>query len=166
MTNQRQPNGCEEREDSDENENVRFARGREATAVIETLINRLDHVAIAVHNADEAAAFFRDILGLAIVGDEIADDPGVRLVYLDAGNTLIQLVSPVRDDAPVAQWLRKNQEGLHHICFASTDLRQCEKYLNPDATSGIFKAGQGASAFFLTREPNNVKIEVTGPTVD
>jgi methylmalonyl-CoA/ethylmalonyl-CoA epimerase len=129
------------------------------------LFTRLDHVAIAVHDADEAASYFRDVLGLAIIGDEIADAPGVRLVYLDAGNTFIQLVAPVRDDAPVAQWLRENQEGLHHICFASTDLRHCEKYLNPGSTSGIFKAGQGASAFFMTREPNNVKIEVTGPTV-
>lgn len=123
----------------------------------------LHHVGIVVKNVDDAAAYFTDVLGLAIVGDEIAEDPGARLLYLDAGNVLVQLLEPVRDDAPIALWLREHGEGLHHVCFTAEDLRECEATLNDVSVSGIFRAGLGASAFFLKSEPSNVKIEVTGP---
>ena len=126
-------------------------------------VGRLDHVGIAVHDADAAIPYYRDVLGFAVVGDEIARDPGVRLVYLDAGNAFIQLVQPVRDDAPVALWLASHPEGLHHVCFRSDDLRQCERQLNGGPASAIFRAGRGDDAFFLDDEPNNVKIEIVGP---
>jgi len=126
-------------------------------------VGGLDHVGIAVHDADAAIPYYRDVLGFDLVGDEIADAPGVRLVYFDAGNALIQLVQPVRDDAPVAMWLTAHPEGLHHVCFRSDDLRQCERQLNGGGESAIFRAGRGDDAFFLDAEPNNVKIEIVGP---
>jgi methylmalonyl-CoA/ethylmalonyl-CoA epimerase len=125
-------------------------------------LGRLDHVGIAVHDADAAIPYYRDVLGLPLVGDEVAPDPGARLVYFDAGNAFIQLVQPVRDDAPVALWLATHPEGLHHVCFRSDDLRQCERQLNGGAASTIFRAGRGDDAFFVGDEPNNVKIEVVG----
>lgn len=125
-------------------------------------VGRIDHIGIAVHDADAAIPYYRDVLGLTLVGDEIAPDPGARLVYFDAGNTFIQLVQPVRDDAPVALWLATHPEGLHHVCFRSDDLRQCERQLNGGSASAIFRAGRGDDAFFLADEPNNVKIEVVG----
>lgn len=125
-------------------------------------IGTLDHVAIAVHDADAALVHFRDVLGLPVVGDEIAEQPGVRLVYLDAGNTLIQLVQPVHSEAPVAHWLQENEPGLHHICFRVDDLAACAQRLAARGASAIFAAGRGAMAFFADEEPSNVKLEFTG----
>jgi len=125
-------------------------------------VGRLDHIGIAVRDADAAIPYYRDVLGFPLVADEIATDPGVRLVYFDAGNAFLQIVQPVRDDAPVALWLASHPEGLHHVCFRSDDLRECERQLNGGPASAIFRAGRGDEAFFLTAEPNNVKIEIVG----
>jgi methylmalonyl-CoA/ethylmalonyl-CoA epimerase len=125
-------------------------------------VGRLDHIGIAVRDADAAIPYYRDVLGFPLVSDEIASDPGVRLVYFDAGNAFVQIVQPVRDDAPVAVWLATHPEGLHHVCFRSDDLRECERQLNAGAASTIFRAGRGDEAFFLADEPNNVKIEIVG----
>jgi methylmalonyl-CoA/ethylmalonyl-CoA epimerase len=132
-------------------------------SMISSHVGRLDHVGIAVRDADAAIPYYRDTLGFPVVGDEIATDPGVRLVYLDAGNAFIQLVEPVRDDAPVAVWLQTHPEGLHHVCFRTDDLRACERELNGPGDSSIFRAGRGDNAFFLTTEPSNTKIEIVGP---
>jgi methylmalonyl-CoA/ethylmalonyl-CoA epimerase len=126
-------------------------------------IGRLDHVAVAVHDADAVIPFYRDELGLPLVGDELADDPGVRLVYFDTGASYLQLVQPIRDDTSVAEWLRANGEGLHHICFSTDHLGACAERLTSLHPGAVFRAGMGTSAFFLGHEPQQVKIEVIGP---
>lgn len=130
-------------------------------------LGAIDHVAIAVRDADKSIPYYRDVLGLPLVGDEVADQEGVRLVYFDAGNVLVQLVQPVRDDAPVASWLDDHDEGLHHVCFYTDDLVGCAALFNGDklGSESTFPAGRGGSAFFMITEPNNVKIEVTGKAV-
>ncbi|WP_127933871.1 VOC family protein [Nonomuraea polychroma] len=81
-----------------------------------SLSDHVDHVGIAAHNADQAMPFYVERLGLTVIGDERAADPGVRLVYIDGGNVMLQLVEPYRE-GPVARFLRERGEGLHHVCF-------------------------------------------------
>jgi len=83
-------------------------------------LDRLDHVGIAVHDMTVAQRYFRDTLQLPVVGDETADEVGVRLLYLDAGNVFVQLVQPVRE-GPVSRWLDARGEGLHHIAYRVDD---------------------------------------------
>ncbi|HLH59015.1 MAG TPA: VOC family protein [Streptosporangiaceae bacterium] len=121
-------------------------------------LTRVDHVAIAVRDADAALPYYTQRLGLPVIGDEIAEEPGVRLVYLDAGNTFVQLVQPVRP-GPVAGWLDEHGEGLHHICFAAPDLAEVLGTLGDSAP--IFRGGRGRNACFLSDRPNNVAVELT-----
>jgi methylmalonyl-CoA/ethylmalonyl-CoA epimerase len=58
------------------------------------MLERNDHIAIAVRDIDRALPYYVETLKLPVVGDELLPDMGVRLVYLDAGNTFIQLVQP------------------------------------------------------------------------
>ena len=125
------------------------------------MLSRLDHVAIAVHHVDRAIPYYRDTLELSLVGDEIADDPGVRLVYFDAGNAFLQLVEPVRADVPVSRFLHHHGEGLHHVCFATDDLAATATALDGTSRPGLFRGGRDRLACFLSEQPNGVRIELT-----
>lgn len=123
-------------------------------------LDRVDHVAIAVRDASKAQKYFSGTLGLTVVGDEIAEVPGVRLVYLDAGNTFIQLVEPVREGS-ISRWLADHGEGLHHLCFATTRIEDLLATLPDEESAPIFPGGRGRRACFLLGEAHNVKIEIT-----
>ena len=86
------------------------------------MIRRLDHVAVAVKDTEAALAHFRDHLGLEVVAVDYPPEIPVRLTYLDLGNASLQLVEPLTDDHPLADWLAANGDGLHHICFGVDDV--------------------------------------------
>jgi methylmalonyl-CoA/ethylmalonyl-CoA epimerase len=87
-----------------------------------TAIRRLDHVAIVVGETEAALAQFGAGFGLAVLASEVIERPPVRLTYLDCGNACIQLVEPLDDASPVAEFLAEHGPGLHHICFGVDDV--------------------------------------------
>lgn len=135
---------------------VAEARDRTQT----TPVNYIDHVAIAVHDSADALRYYTGRLGLRVVADESAEQPGVRLPYLDAGNTFLQLVQPFRD-GPVTTFLSEHGEGLHHICLNVDRIEPALTRLGARAGAGIFLGGRGRCACFLVEQPNGVLIELT-----
>lgn len=125
-----------------------------------TALQAVDHVAVAVHDTDKALPYYTDHLGLAVVGDENADDPGVRLTYLDGGNTSLQLVQPLRD-GPVSRFLAERGEGLHHVCFTVERIEHALAAIPGQADAAIFQGGRNRRACFLLGEPSGVRIELT-----
>lgn len=123
----------------------------------------IDHVAIAVHDADAAVPYYRDQLGFAVREDECAHDPGVRLVSLEptGGGTRIQLVQPVMPHASTWEWLAEHGEGLHHVCLVADDLTGTVAALDGEADPAVFRAGRRRDACFLRETPNGVAIEAT-----
>ncbi len=88
------------------------------------MIGRLNHVAIAVPDLEAAAALYRDTLG-ATVSDAV-DMPadGVTTVFVELANTKIELLRPLGDDSPIANFLARNRAGgLHHVCYEVEDIR-------------------------------------------
>lgn len=136
---------------------------RTATLSAAAQFRGLDHVAIAVRDADAAIDYWTGTMGFELSGDEVADDPGVRLVYLShpGQDVCVQVIQPVRDDAAAAVWLREHGEGLHHICVRADDIAQFAEAVPGEPAPALFRAGRRRSACFLTGEPNGVKIEVT-----
>lgn len=86
------------------------------------MIDRIHHVGIVVHSADEALGFFRDTLGLTVTEDRVIDEQGVRGVLLALGENEIELLEPTRDDTGVARFLQSRGQTLHHICFNTDDV--------------------------------------------
>lgn len=86
-------------------------------------LTRIHHVGAVVADADAALAFWRDVLGLSVARDEVVEDQGVRGVLLPLANCELELIQPVRDDTGVARFLAEQGEGLHHLCFESTDVQ-------------------------------------------
>jgi methylmalonyl-CoA epimerase len=85
------------------------------------LFKKLDHIAIAVSDTEDALQFYRDKLGLSVLVSEVLDGPGVRLTHLDMGNVELQLVEPLSDDHPIAKFISERGEGLHHLCWQTQE---------------------------------------------
>jgi methylmalonyl-CoA/ethylmalonyl-CoA epimerase len=83
---------------------------------------RVDHIAIAVENLEEALRFYQDALGLDCFTVETVEEQGVRVAKLDTGNTHIELLEPLGPDTPVGKFIAKRGQGLHHICFGVDDI--------------------------------------------
>jgi len=126
------------------------------------LFGRVDHVAIAVHDIDASLPRYTGTYGLALDGDEEADEPGVRLAYLAAGNTHVQLVQPLRP-GPVASFLAARGEGLHHVCFTVPRIEDALARLPGEDGARVFRGGRGRRCCFLTGTANGALIELTEP---
>jgi methylmalonyl-CoA epimerase len=125
------------------------------------MIRRLDHVAVAVRSTEAALKHFRDHLGLRVVASDEPPEAAVRLTYLDVGNGYLQLVEPLDDRSPIAEWLADHGEGLHHICFAVDDVPAALRELAPDCGSQSLSSGRGRPAAFVDELLGGVRIELT-----
>ncbi|HEY3247489.1 MAG TPA: methylmalonyl-CoA epimerase [bacterium] len=84
----------------------------------------LDHVGIAVSDLEGAVRFYAQSLGAVVAERYVLGEDQVRVAFLDAGGALIELLQPVGDEGPVARFLRRRGEGLHHLAFVVPDLAQ------------------------------------------
>jgi methylmalonyl-CoA/ethylmalonyl-CoA epimerase len=94
--------------------------------------------------------------------DEI-ERPHVRLTYIDCGNAFIQLVEPLDEASPIAEFLAEHGEGLHHICFGVDDVLLDATALSPEhSPPPALGSGRGRpSAFVAGEAPCGVRVEVT-----
>lgn len=81
----------------------------------------IDHVAIAVNDLESAIAYYRDTFGCEVDHREVVESDGVEEALLKVADSYIQLLTPTRDDSPVAKYLAKKGEGLHHIGYRVAD---------------------------------------------
>lgn len=98
------------------------------------MVDKLDHVAIAVRSIEEALPLYRDRLGLELVGEEEVPSQHLKVAVLLSGGTRIELLEPISSESPVFKYLEENGEGLHHIAFGVAGI---EKELDRLAAAGI-----------------------------
>jgi len=84
---------------------------------MESLLTEIDHVAIAVHDLDAAIAWYEDVFGATVEHREVVESDGVAEALLRVADSYIQLLTPTREDSPVAKYLEKKGEGLHHVGY-------------------------------------------------
>ncbi len=82
----------------------------------------IQHLGIAVNSLDEALAFWRDGLGLALHEIEVVEDQGVRVAMLPIGASRIELLEATGATTPVGKFLAKRGPGIHHLCVEVNDL--------------------------------------------
>ena len=83
---------------------------------------RLDHVGVAVRSLEQALAPYRDGLGLAVQEIEEVATEQVRVAFLPAGDTRIELLEPTSAESTIARFLDRRGEGIHHLCFQVDDI--------------------------------------------
>jgi len=85
------------------------------------LLTEIDHVAIAVNDLEAAITYYRDTFGAEVEHREVVESDGVEEALLKVAESYIQLLTPTRDDSPVAKYLERKGEGLHHIGYRVDD---------------------------------------------
>jgi methylmalonyl-CoA epimerase len=100
---------------------------------METLFTEIDHVAIAVNDLEAAIAWYAEVFGALVVHREVVESDGVEEALVLVADSYIQLLTPTRDDSPVAKYLASKGEGLHHIAYRVDD---CALALNAAKDSG------------------------------
>jgi methylmalonyl-CoA/ethylmalonyl-CoA epimerase len=86
-------------------------------------LGRLNHVAIATSNLEQATAMYRDVLGASVSPPEDLPEHGVTTVFVNLGNTKIELLRPLGEKSPIQGFLDKNKSGgIHHICIEVDDI--------------------------------------------
>ncbi len=83
----------------------------------ELLLTEIDHVAIAVNDLEAAIAWYRQAFGATVDHRERVESDGVEEALLKVADSYVQLLTPTRDDSPVAKYLANKGEGLHHIGY-------------------------------------------------
>lgn len=89
------------------------------------VLHTIDHVGIAVHDLDSAVLTYTTTYGMAVLHEEVNDEQGVREVMLapgEGGGPAVQLLTPTSDDSPVARFLARKGEGMHHVAYAVQDI--------------------------------------------
>ncbi|XP_062845860.1 methylmalonyl-CoA epimerase, mitochondrial [Trichomycterus rosablanca] len=86
-------------------------------------LGKLNHVAIAVPDLKKATAFYRDVLGAQVSDTVPLPEHGVYTVFVELGNTKLELLHPLGEKSPIAGFLEKNKAGgMHHICIEVDDI--------------------------------------------
>ncbi|MDE3086790.1 MAG: methylmalonyl-CoA epimerase [Acidobacteriota bacterium] len=85
------------------------------------MLTEVDHVAIAVADLEAAIDYYRRTFGVTPVHRERVESDGVEEALIAVAESYIQLVSPTRPDSPVAGFLERRGEGLHHVGYRVTD---------------------------------------------
>lgn len=105
------------------------------------MIGRLNHIAIAVPNLEAAAQKYRDQLGAHVGQPQALPEHGVTVVFIDTGNSKVELLEPLGEASPIAAFLAKNPGGgMHHLCFEVPDIAQAIHQLT---ASGARVLGDG-----------------------
>ena len=87
------------------------------------MLGRLNHVAIAVPDLAAASALYRDTLGARVSAPQALPEHGVTVVFVDLGNTKVELLEPLGEASPIAAFLAKNPSGgMHHVCYEVDDI--------------------------------------------
>jgi methylmalonyl-CoA/ethylmalonyl-CoA epimerase len=85
---------------------------------------KIDHIGVAVRSIEDAKKMYQDLLGLNQAGSEKVRDQKVTTAFFPLGDTQIELLESTSPDGPIARYLEKRGEGVHHIAFRVKDLEE------------------------------------------
>lgn len=86
------------------------------------MLTKINHIGIAVKSLEESLPFYRDNLGMSFAGIEVVEEQKVRVAMLQIGESKIELLEPTAEDSPVARFIEKNGEGIHHVAYEVEDI--------------------------------------------
>jgi len=86
------------------------------------MLERIDHIGVAVDDLDGAIELYEGVLGMPLVHRETVTEQGVEAVLVDVGDGHVELLAPLGPETPVGRFLAKNGPGLHHVAYAVTDI--------------------------------------------
>ncbi len=86
------------------------------------MIKKINHIGIAVRNIEEAVKLYTDVFGLKVSEIEIVADQKVRTVVIPVGESKIELIEPIDQEGPIAKYIEKRGEGMHHLALEVSNI--------------------------------------------
>ena len=109
------------------------------------MIGKLNHIAIVVPDLEAASALYRDTLGAQVSAATDVPEHGVTTVFVTLPNTKIELLHPLGDQSPIANFLTKNPAGgMHHLCYEVEDIKAAAAKLKADGARALGEIKTGA----------------------
>lgn len=87
-------------------------------------MKKVDHIGIAVRNLEEMLPYYTETLGCPLMKIEQVDSQKVRVAFIDAGNIKLELLEPTDETSPIAKFIEKRGEGIHHVAFGVDNIEQ------------------------------------------
>ena len=99
----------------------------------------IEHIGIAVKSLNDAIPFYEEKLGLSCYAIEEVSDQKVKTAFFKVGQTKLELLEPTSPDSPIAKFIEKRGEGIHHIAFAVDNIDEKLEQLANNGVSLIDK---------------------------
>uniref|UniRef100_UPI00404AABB5 methylmalonyl-CoA epimerase n=1 Tax=Flavobacterium sp. TaxID=239 RepID=UPI00404AABB5 len=128
-------------------------------------MKKIEHLGIAVKNLEESNLLFEKLLGVASYKEEFVESEGVKTSFFKNGPNKIELLEATSPDSPIAKFIEKKGEGIHHVAFEVDDIEKEIKRLQKEGFVVLNeKPKKGADnklvAFLHPKSTNGVLIEL------
>jgi methylmalonyl-CoA/ethylmalonyl-CoA epimerase len=137
------------------------------------MFTAIDHVGVAVPDLDEAIAFYRDTLGLALVHVETNEEQGVREAMMAVGDSgsCVQLLAPLTPDSTIARFLDRSGPGLQQVAYRVDDVEATAATLRGKGVRLLYDAARRGTAgsrvnFIHPKDAGGVLVELVQPAGD
>lgn len=132
------------------------------------MITKIDHLGIAVKSLDDAIPYYENVLGLECEGREEVESQKVKTAFFAVGEVHVELLEPTSPESPIAKFIEKNGEGIHHVAFGTDDVvSQLEQAKQNDVRvlheTPIDGAGNKLIAFLHPKSTGGVLTEFCQP---
>jgi methylmalonyl-CoA/ethylmalonyl-CoA epimerase len=129
------------------------------------LINKIDHIGIAVRSIEESLKLYVDILQFKLEGIEIVESEQVKVAFLKTSETKIELLEPTSLDSPISKYIEKKGEAIHHIALGVDSIQERIQYMKEKGISMIHEqakpgAGGAQIAFMHPKSTGSVLLEL------
>lgn len=88
------------------------------------MIKKVDHIGIAVKSLEKALPFYTDVLNLPLLKMEIVENQKVKVAFLQAGETKLELLEPTSEESTIAKFIEKRGEGIHHVALGVESIEE------------------------------------------
>lgn len=128
-------------------------------------IGKIDHLGIAVRSLEAALPLYTEVLTLPIHEEEEVEDQKVRTVIFQVGESRLELLEPTSPESPIAKFLEKRGEGLHHVALGVPDVARALEHLRSKGCQLIDEkprvgAGGALIAFVHPKSTHGVLLEL------
>jgi methylmalonyl-CoA/ethylmalonyl-CoA epimerase len=128
-------------------------------------ILKIEHLGMACRSAEAAAKFYADVLGLPVVARETLDDLKLKVVKVQTGESVLELLEPLAGEPVISKFLATRGEGIHHVCLAVVDIREAIRELKAKGYSPLWdepKVGAGGKwvTFLRPKDTFGVLLEL------
>jgi methylmalonyl-CoA epimerase len=132
------------------------------------VLNRIDHVGLAVEDLDSSLALYRELFELDVAHREVVEEQGVEAVLLDVGENHVELLAPLGPETPVGKFIANRGPGLHHVAYQVDDIDSTLATLDEAGLRLIDRQprtgiGDSRVAFVHPKATGGVLIEIVQP---